>query len=181
MERIVSNEIVLLLHKGPLHIRGLADTLQENHMTIRNKLGILTEENVVDFKKEGKNKIFFLKKSIEARNYVMMAELYKQSKAIETYPVLRGIIHAALKLSDVHLALLFGSYAKGTAQEESDIDLFIETRERTVKKDMEKGHSKLSVKTGIFDMDSPLIREIVKEHIIVKGVEDYVERIHFFD
>ena len=46
---------------------------------------------------------------------------------------------------------------------------------------MEKGHSKLSVKTGIFDMDSPLVREIVKEHIIVKGVEDYVERIHFFD
>jgi predicted nucleotidyltransferase len=150
-------------------------------MTIRNKLVILKEENVVDFKKEGKNKIFSLKRSIEARNYLIIAELYKQSKAIETYPILRGIIHEALKIPDVCLVLLFGSYAKGTAHEESDIDLFIETRDIHVKKDLEKRYSMLSVKTGIFDRESPLIREIQRDHIIVKGVEDYFERLHFFD
>lgn len=150
-------------------------------MTIRNKLAILAEDNAVDFTREGKNNVYFLKKSVEARNYAMTAELYKQSKAIATYPVLRGIIHGVLEVPDVRLALLFGSYAKGTAHEESDIDLFIETLDPNVKKDLEKRYSMLRMKIGIFDRENPLIREIMKDHIIIRGMEDYFEKIRFFD
>ena len=181
VEQILTNEIVLLLLRGPLHPRGIADALQVNHVTVIRKLSLLMGDNVVDFTTEGKNKVYFLKKSIEARNYAIMAELYKQSRAITTYPVLRGIIHAVLETPDVHLALLFGSYAKGTAHNKSDIDLFIETRDPNVKKDLEKRHSMLSVKTGEFNIENPLIREIIKDHIIVRGMEDYYEKTRFFD
>lgn len=150
-------------------------------MTIRNKLAVLAESNAVDFKKEGKNNVYFIKKSIEARNYAMMAELYNQSKTVSAYPVIRGIIHRVLEIPDIRLALLFGSYAKGTAHEESDIDLFIETGDLNVRKDMEKHQDRLIVKTGIFDRENPLIREIIKDHIIIRGVEDYFEKIRFFD
>ena len=106
---------------------------------------------------------------------------FKQSKAIETYPVLRGIIHAVLENPDIHLALLFGSYAKGTAHDKSDIDLFVETRDPNVKNDLEKRHRTLSVKTGAFDRENLLIREIIKDHIIVRGMEDYYEKIRFLE
>lgn len=181
VEKILSNELVALLLRGPLHIRGLAEALQENHTTVGNKLRVLTEGNVVDFTTEGKNKVFFLKKSIEARNYAMMAELYKESKAITTYPVLRKIIHAVLELPDVRLALLFGSYAKGSVNENSDIDLFIETGDARVKEELEARYSMLSVKTGGFNPDNPLVREMITDHIIIRGVEDYFEKIRIFE
>ncbi|KUG19905.1 hypothetical protein ASZ90_010364 [hydrocarbon metagenome] len=44
--------------------------------------------------------------------------------------------------------MFFGSYAKGTADRKSDIDLYIETDDREVKRDLEQAHSRLSVKRG---------------------------------
>jgi predicted nucleotidyltransferase len=180
VEQILSNEIVDLLLRGPLHLRGLADALQINHMTVARKLNTLVEDNVVDYTKEGKNKVYSLKKSIEGRNHAMTAEIYKQSRAMARYPVLRGVITAVLTSSDIRLALVYGSYAKGTVHDRSDIDLFIESAERDVKRSLEQRMSLLSVKIGAFDPDNPLIREIMKDHIIIRGVEEYFEKTQFF-
>ncbi len=45
------------------HIRGLAKEIGTNQTTISRKINELFEENVVDSKIEGKNKVFFLKKN----------------------------------------------------------------------------------------------------------------------
>jgi predicted nucleotidyltransferase len=90
--------------------------------------------------------------------------------------VLRGIIEAIRKNIKIKLAILFGSYAKGIAKQDSDIDIFIETKERSIKKELENLNSKLSVKIGDFDQSNPLIREIKKNHVIIKGIEQYYER-----
>lgn len=106
--------------------------------------------------------------------------MYRQSQLIAAYPQVRGIIRAILDLQEVRLALIFGSYAKGTAHERSDIDLFIETENRTLKKSLEDQFSALSIKIGLFTTEHPLIREIVNDHIIVKGVEEYLEKTKLF-
>ncbi|MBI5332408.1 MAG: hypothetical protein HZB65_02460 [Candidatus Aenigmarchaeota archaeon] len=82
-------EILLELLKNNSHIRALAKDIETNHMTVLRKIKELSEENAIDYKQEGKNKTYFLKKTIEARNYVMMAENYKLLQLLIKYPHLR--------------------------------------------------------------------------------------------
>lgn len=176
----ITNEIILLLAKEDLHPRALADLLEANHITLGRRLMDLREENIVDFRMKGKNKVFFLKRTIEGRNAAMMAEIYRQSRTLARYPVLRGIFRNIQEVPDITLAVLFGSYAKGLAKNDSDIDIFIETMDNNLKKRVETFHSALSVKIGPFDRDSPLIREVMKDHVILKGFEVYFEKTGFF-
>ena len=180
MEQNCANEIVLQLLREPMHLRALAEALKVNHMTIARKLAVLERDNIVDFTLEGKNKVYFLKRSIEGRNYAIVSEFYRQSQALFEYPVLRGVVRSILIANGISLALIFGSYAKHTSHENSDIDLFIESHDRELKKMLESQNYLLNVKTGPFDMNSPLIREIMSDHIIVKGVEDYFEKTKFY-
>ncbi|MDD5143324.1 nucleotidyltransferase domain-containing protein [Methanoregula sp.] len=176
MEQNLTNEIIVLLLKEDLHARAIAEKLAANHVTVLRKLRDLETENVVDFRIEGKNKTYTIKRSIEGRNAAMIAELYRQSMAVSRYLVLREIFDAIHEMPDISLALLFGSYAKGLAAKESDIDIFLETADPVRKKQLEHKHSLLSVKIGRFDTDDLLVREIIKDHIIIRGIELYFER-----
>ncbi len=164
-------DIIGLLLKSDYHIRGIAKELKESHSTILRKLNNLKKENVIDSRTEGRNKIFFLKKNIFSHNYVLQTESYKLTKLLRKNPEMSVIFEEILKKTDENLIVLFGSYAKGLAKKESDIDIYIETKNRNVKKVIEDIHSKINVKIGTFDTKSPLIKEIIKNHIIVKGIE----------
>jgi hypothetical protein len=45
---------------------------------------------------------------------------------------------------------------------------------------LEQRHSLLSVKILEFDPQNLLIREIIKDHVIIKGLEVYSDRTGFF-
>lgn len=168
----------LLQERG--HIRGIAQKLGTNHMLVARKIRELAKENAVDFSWAGKNKSYFLKKTADARAYALMAESYKLTHALSRYPGLRGIVERIQKDKKVRMAVLFGSYAKGLATKDSDIDIYIETQSRSMKKELQIIDSKLSVKIGKYDRESPLIREIEKSHVIIKGIEDFYEKNRFF-
>jgi len=169
----------LLRNKG--HIRKIAKKLGTNHMNVSRKIKKLSKENVLDYEVEGKNKTYFLKKSAEAKAYVFMAENYKLVQVIKKYPNLRGIFKRIQKNSRIKLAVLFGSYAKGTAKPDSDIDIFIETDNKKIKRDIEMTDTKLSIKIGRYEKSNLLVKEIEKNHIIIKGVERYYEKNKFFE
>lgn len=169
-------DIVELLIRKENHIRGIAKNLNESHTTILRKLNNLKKEKVVDFRKEGKNKIFFLKKSIIAKSYILKAEIHKLIKLLRVYPELGIIFEEILNKTDEGLIVLFGSYAKSLAKKDSDIDIYIETKNRNVKKSVEDTHSKINVKIGPFDVKSLLIKEIMKSHVIIRGVEVFYEK-----
>jgi predicted nucleotidyltransferase len=181
VEQKLINEIVALLIKEDLHTRAIADQLRSNHATVLRKLRDLTEDNIVDFRMEGKNKVFHFKRTIEGRNAAMIAEIYNQSSIVSKYPVLRGIFQAIQEMPEIPLAILYGSYVKGLATKGSDIDIYIETSDSLKKKQLEQRHSLLSVKIGAFDTKDLLIREMMKDHIIIKGVEVYYEKTGFFE
>src|SRR3989344_8235296 len=144
-------EIVNELLNNKNHIRGIDQKLNVNHMTILRKIKELAKENVVDYKEEGKNKTYFLKKTIEAKNYVFSAENYKLNKLLKKYPILRNTIEKIQKNKKVDLAILFGSYAKNDAKEDSDIDIYIETTNNKIKEEVSLINSKLSIKIGKYD------------------------------
>lgn len=179
VEQNVPIKIVTLLLRGDSHPRRLARDLDISHTTVLRKLKGLLDGNVVDFRIEGKNRVYFLKKTIEAQVHAYVAEWYVLGGLIEEAPHLRSIIRAIQEREDIPLAVLFGSYAKGTADQKSDIDLYIETDDREVKRELERTHSRLSVKIGSWDPENLLIQEIVKNHVILKGVERYYEKTAF--
>jgi len=174
-------EIVNALVGKGWHVRGLARQLGINHMMLFRKFKELYGENVFDYKLEGKNKIYFLKKTSEARAYVLMAENYKLKKIIAQYPELRGVIEGIQKNKKIKTAILFGSYAKGIAKKSSDIDVYVETTDLKLKRELEMMNSKLNVKIGKYNKDNLLIKEIEKNHVILKGVENFYEKSGFFD
>jgi predicted nucleotidyltransferase len=179
MELNISSEIIDILSGEEIHARALAKMLDTNHMTVIRNLKELVSENVLEFRKEGRNKVYFLKKSMEARNYAFISELYKLNKILKNYPELRKTIKNIQQNKKIGLAVLFGSYARGTANKNSDIDIFIETKDRKLKQELELLNSRLSVKIGEYDRSSPLIKEIEKNHVILKGVEPFYEKTGF--
>lgn len=173
-------EIVNSLVKNNNHLRGLAKNFKTNHMIISRKMKELFELNVVDYKLEGRNKVYFLKKNSEAKAFVFTAENYKLIKLLEECPLLRRIIEKIQSNKKIKLAVIFGSYAKGVAKKSSDIDIYLDTNDRKIKKSLEMSDSKVSVKIGKYDKNNLLIKEIEKNHVIIKGVEKYYEKSGFF-
>jgi predicted nucleotidyltransferase len=173
-------EIILALLKGENHLRGIAKQLGESHSTILRKLNMMTAENVLNYRIEGKNKVFFIKNNLQAKNYVFNAERYKLIKLLKRYPELDVIMNDISKATKETLVVVFGSYANFTAKKDSDIDVYVETRNRDVKERAESIHSRIRVKFGDFDLNSNLIKEIVKNHVILKGVEEFYEKTKFF-
>jgi len=173
-------QIVETLTKSNSHIRKLAKTLKTNQTTISRKVKELEKENIIDFNFEGKNKVYFLKKTLEAKEYIYLTEHYKLLELLKKHPNLRIIIQKIKANKNIKLALFFGSYVKGTAHKQSDIDVYIETTERKIKKDIGLLNSKLSVKIGKFNKENILIKEIETDHVIIKGVESYYEKSGFF-
>ena len=176
-----NKEIVLNLLKTTNHIRRLAKELQTNQMMISRKIKELEQDNIVDYKQEGRNKAYFLKKTLEAQESVFIAEHYKLIRTVKEYPLLRNMILKIKTDPKIKLAVLFGSYAKGLAHKDSDIDIYIETVNKELKKKIEQLNTKVSVKIGKYDPNSLLIKEIEKNHVILKGVEQYYEKNKFFD
>ena len=181
MNQNVINEIVLLMLNQNAHGRWVAKKTGFPLTSVQRALRELEERNVIEARIEGKNRVYVLKRNIVAKNYVYSAESHKLVKVIEKYPFLGPLIEDIAGKCKNRMVLLFGSYAKFMAKPDSDIDIFIETNDQSIKKDVENLNSKLSVKTGNFDITSPLIREIIKNHAMISGIERFYEKIRFFE
>lgn len=174
--------VVLALLRQSTHVRDLSKQTGIPHATVSRMLKGLGERNVVDFEVRGKNKVVKLRRNIEALNAVKMAEGYKLEKLIRMYPEMGVIIEEVLKRTKANLVVIFGSYAKFNAKLDSDIDLFVETQDRAVKKELEKINSRISVKIGRLrnKLSEPLVKEIIKDHVIVRGVDVFYEENQVF-
>ncbi len=181
MEQLDLEIILALLKHKQLHVRGLAKIVNQPHANISRAMKRLLNKNIVDFKFEGKNKIFRLKKGIETLNHIYISEHFKLSKLFQKYPFMAVIAESILSKIDGKLIVIFGSFAKFSATKDSDIDIFIETTDRNIKSIIENIDSRLSIKIGKFDANSLLIKEIIKDHAILKGVEYYYEKNKVFD
>ncbi|MBU1975139.1 MAG: nucleotidyltransferase domain-containing protein [Nanoarchaeota archaeon] len=167
-------EIMLQILKKPAHGRALAQELDIPLTTVQNRLNQLMNEGVLEYKTEGKNKIFSLKQNSLAKAKIIMAEQYRLLKLYHTYPELR-IIFEQLTTQFKGMILLFGSYAKFSAKKDSDIDVYIRTKDKTIKEKLQHVNSKLSIQIGQLSKTDPLSREIFNNHVIIHGVEEYYD------
>ncbi len=174
----INYNIISILLKQDNHIRSLARCLNTNQTTIARKVQELEEQNILDCRTEGKNKVYFIKKTLEAKEFIKMLEHDKLLQLIAKHPRFRQIIEKIQLNTQIKLAIVFGSYVKDSANKESDIDLYVETQSIALKNSLELIDSKLSIKIGKFDTTNLLAKEIIKDHIIIKGVDRYYELIY---
>lgn len=169
-------EIVEQLRKEPKHIRMIAKELKLIPSTVMRNINHLVDENVVDFKLEGKNKKYSLKQTPEANNYLLMTEQYKLLNALKN-PKIRKITKELIEQTNGELIVLFGSYAKSMERKESDIDIYIETKDTGLKEKLSKISDKLSIKIGALNKDDLLTKEIIKNHILIQNAERFYQLI----
>jgi len=170
-------EIIGELSKRKNHIRNLSRSLKINHMMVVRKINLLEKKNLVDYSLEGRNKVYFLKRNSEGRAFFLMSENYKLVKLLLKYPFLREVVEKIQKNKKIKFASIFGSYSKGTESKKSDVDIYIESEDVSLKKEYSKLDSKFSIKLGEWDKDNFLVKEIIENHILIKGAEIYYERI----
>jgi predicted nucleotidyltransferase len=166
-------EIVSALQSGEKHLRELARSFKVAPSTAMRAIDILEAEGVVDCLTEGRNRICSLKMTPEARAYVMMAEQYRLLKLLRN-PSLRRVIQELTSKTNGELIILFGSYANDKARNDSDIDVYIETKSPALKQKLQKISDKLSIQTGSFDKSSELGREIIRNHLVIQNAERFL-------
>jgi len=171
-QKINKLELLKLLQTESKHLRKLSVESNIPSSTVMRVLDNLIKENILDFRIEGKNKIFFIKDSFEGNISKIELEYYKLREILQN-SILQRIYKEIKPLLIDELVILFGSYAKKLESKESDIDIYIEKNNKELKKKIELISSKISIKSGFFDKNSFLGKEIIKNHIILNNPEKY--------
>ena len=174
-------EMLLLLLKKEMHGRELAKELKTSLTRVQSILAELRNINALDYKIDGKNHIYFIKRNLTSKASILNAENYKLAKILSKHTELEPIFQDVIRKSRCSLILLFGSYAKNTEKRDSDIDIYIESTNQKIKEEIQKIYGLISVKIGKFNPNDLLIKEIIKNHAIIKGGEEYYEKIKFFE
>ena len=173
-------EVLLSLLKKEMHGRELAKELKTSLTRVQAVLNDLRQVNVLDYKTEGRNHVYFIKKNIVAKTYVLNAENYKLAKLLRRYAFLEPLVKGIAEKCPDKMIVLFGSYAKSIPKDDSDVDVYVDTTDKKIKEAVNNVNENISAKIGEFRKEDPLIQEIVKNHIIIQGVETFYEKLEFF-
>lgn len=174
-------EVLLILLKKEMHQREIAKELKTSLTRIQTILKELRDINAIDYKELGKNHTYFIKKNLISKSLILNAENYKLIKLLTKYNYLNPIFKEILQKIDDSMIILFGSFAKNLENKNSDIDIYIETSDHKIKELIQKIYPTLNVKIGGFNSKDILIKEIIKNHIIIRGAEKYYEKLEFFE
>ena len=169
------------------HVREMAKLTKKSHVTLLPHLKAFESDKILVPKTRGKNKIYTLNlDNILTKNYLIMSELVESIVYQEQFFLIKKI---TMEISKFHLPgpfILFGSYAKKTFKEDSDIDIFylgeLKESEITNLKVIGKTYGKIiNLKTattknfeiGLRKKDA-LIMEIIKYHLIVQSPDLFI-------
>lgn len=169
-------------YKGEIHGRSLIGKLKMSQKAIALALDGLEKEGVLKSRKQGNMKLFSMNTdNNRAKDMIIMAEIQKKAEFLRMNPKLSEILG-----QDERVVGIFGSYAKGSQRKDSDVDIFIIGEKR--KDDYDR-------KGRLFDMDisikyfseaqfksllklrNNLMNEIVNNHIIIFGVEMFINAV----
>src|SRR3989344_7692216 len=123
-----TNEILMEFssdYNRRIYGRDIAKKLKMNQKTASNILNKLEKENILKFSKEGKNKYYFLNKfNPQIKEIIKLIEINHKVKFLEKYKRLKELFDK-LEQRTQGVLIVFGSYAGFSANEKSDLDIFV--------------------------------------------------------
>ena len=172
------------------HTREIAKLIKKSHVTLLPYLKALEKDKILIAKNIGKNKVYTLNlDNILTKNYRIISELAESILFQEQVFFIKKITTEIFKLNLSGSLVLFGSYAKRTFKEDSDIDLFylgeLKEMDMTKIKAIGKTYGKtINLKTatsrnfesGLRKKDA-LIIEILKYHLILQNADAFINAL----
>ncbi len=160
--------------------RVIARKLKMNQKTVSNILNNLEKENILKFSQEGKNKYYFLNKfNSNIKEIIKLIEIEKKIEFIGKNNKLNDLFNK-LEEKAQGILLVFGSYADYTNDKKSDLDIFIMGKISNTDDLEELYNTKINIiksEKEKFNKEEHIIKEIIKNHIVLKGVEEFIELI----
>ncbi|MDI6738087.1 MAG: nucleotidyltransferase domain-containing protein [Nanoarchaeota archaeon] len=176
-------------------INEIANRLNEHYSLVNRVAGRLIKEGVIAGKKVGRAIVCSLNpesekaKALMHLNEVVRTEdFYSRNKEIK---LIMGDFISGLKERFKHSLLtiaIFGSYAKGTASKESDIDVLVVCeRKKDIADIVRKIHANygreavpvIITKSELkARKEKPIIMEIIKYHYILYGFESFMGMVY---
>lgn len=160
--------------------RDVAKKLRMNQKTVSNILNELEKEHILKFTREGKNKYYYLNEFYPyIKEIIQLIETQRKINFLEKHKKLKDLFLKLEKRAE-GILVIFGSYANFSANEKSDLDVFITGNIKDIEDLEELYNIKINIvksNKNKFDKKEHIIKEIIKNHIILKGIEDFVELI----
>jgi len=167
------------------YIREVQKLLKISPRTAQLVLGDLEDKTVLKSETKGKIREYSLRSNQTTIDYLVFVEQYKKMVFLEGNPLIKEVIIKATPYFK-GICLIFGSYAKGRATKESDLDLLIigDYDKKSVKRVAKNYGVNLSIKKyteesfikGLKSNDL-LLKEVLNHHIILLKVEEFVKRV----
>lgn len=163
------------------YIREVQKQLNISPRTAQLVLEDLERKTILESKTRGKIRTYRVKKSDIAKEYLIFVEQYKKISFLEENQLIKEIV-SKIGLNIKGICFIFGSYAKGTQKKDSDIDIFIVGlyNKQNISKISDLYGIKISIKKyplRIFEKEMKkdiLIKEVLCNHIIISGIEDFI-------
>ena len=151
-----------------------------NQKSVSNALNEMENENILKSRIEGRNKLYCLnlENKSQIQSYLIAVESLRTFSFYEKNPIIKEIISKI----GTNILIIFGSYAKNLQKKDSDLDLLaIGSYEEKNIKELEKIYNlEINIKKydiSIFKSPDHLFKEVIKDHIIAKGGEDFVKNL----
>ena len=170
-----------------LHMRAMAKLLGTSHMTLLPHLKRLEETKILQTETVGKNKQYTLNKNnLLTKYYLIVTEGFVTIAYLQKTFIIKKLAEHLNNIGIQNPLILFGSYAKGYATEESDIDLFsigklTENQQTNIKKFEATFGKKINIKTATVEnfeaglrTGDILIKEVVANHIVISNPDPFV-------
>jgi len=179
--------ILSLFTKGydkEFYIREVERLLKVSSRTALVTLAKLEKIGILESKKKGKIKTYSIRKTTLSREFFILAEQYKKIQFLEENQLIKEVLEKADEFMK-GIVIVFGSYAKGTQKEDSDLDLFIVGTydEKEIKNAGKKYGIDINIKSyplPVFEKeihDDILLKEIKENHLLIKDVEGFIRRV----
>jgi len=161
-----------------LYGSAIASKLKMNQKTVSNILNKLEKQNIIKFKQEGKNKYYFLNKlNHSTREMIKLVEINKRIVLFEKYKKL-STLFTEIEKRGKGITIIFGSYANFTKNEKSDLDIFVVGSLL----DLNDLETLYNIKINLvkstkdkFKLNNLFLKEIMNNHILLNGVEEFIE------
>jgi len=159
-----------------LYLREISRLAKLPLKNTQNVANVLEKSRILKSSRRGKNKYFSLNlDNIQTKLYLLQSEIYKTLVFLENYPELKTFLKEVPNVAIV----AFGSFAKLTAEKDSDLDLLIipEAEELPFHLVPYKIHDiRMLEKSFIKSVEKQetLIKEIEENHVILNNHSFYV-------
>ena len=177
-KKFTINEIAKNLGEHYSFVHRIVNRLFKDKIIIKNLIG---RSYACSLNLESEKTIILIKLS-EIENKKIFYEKNKELKLI-----LNDFTDSILQLSGNITIILFGSYVKNTATEKSDIDILVISQDEIeVDKITKEIYAKYGKEINSVLMnsnefknqkDKPIIKDIIKDHYILHGVEKFVNMV----